>query len=380
MRLPPLTYLATDSLAEGIGASQVLAYVERIAARGVDIELHTFEKAAPSAELKRRLQEQGIRWTPHDFGRHGSTGGITRVLVGAAALRGAELVHARSDMSAASALLARSRSWLWDVRSLWADQRIALGTLREGSPEHRVFQRVERAAARRSEAIVTLTEAVLPVLDGRFGPVSHKATVIPTCVDCDRFPLVEPPAGPPWRVLLAGTLNTYYDVPLMARFMQVGRRRGIAELQLVAPTATAWDDLLSTVGAQRTSALPEQMPSRIADCHVGLSVCRADAGVSLTASMPTKIAEFLATGRPVVVNPGLGDADVLVKSHGTGIVLDDPSDQGLEDAWDRLEQLLTDPDTPVRCRALARSHFDLDGAVDQLVGVYARMCRSDARL
>ena len=126
MRLPPLTYLATDSLAEGIGASQVLAYVERIAARGVDIELHTFEKAAPSPDLKRRLQEQGVRWTPHDFGRHGSTGGIARVIAGAAALRGAELVHARSDMSAASALLARSRSWLWDVRSLWADQRIAL--------------------------------------------------------------------------------------------------------------------------------------------------------------------------------------------------------------------------------------------------------------
>lgn len=374
MTLPPVTYLATDSVAEGIGASQVLAYVERIARRGVHVKLHTFEKAEPPAELRTRLSVHGVEWRPHDFGRHGAAGGVSRVLSGAAALRGAELVHARSDMSAASALLARSSHWLWDVRSLWADQRIALGTLRAHGPEHRAFQRIEAAAARRSDAVVTLTEAVLPVLDKRHGGVSRKATVIPTCVDCDRFRLSELPGGRPWQVLLAGTLNTYYDVPLMARFMDVGRRRGLAELRLLAPAATTWDDLLSSVGALRTFALPAEMPDRIRECHVGLSVCRADAGVSLTASMPTKIAEFLATGRPVVVNRGLGDADALVERTATGIVLDDTTDAGLAVAWDKLDALLVDPDTPSRCHALAREHFDLDVAVDRLIELYERIC------
>ena len=49
MNLPPLTYLTFDSLAEGVGASQVLAYVERLADRGLDVRLHTFEKTAPAA-------------------------------------------------------------------------------------------------------------------------------------------------------------------------------------------------------------------------------------------------------------------------------------------------------------------------------------------
>src|SRR5687768_17448837 len=47
MSMPPVTYLTTDSLAEGVGASQVLSYVERLADRGLEIVLHTFEKAAP---------------------------------------------------------------------------------------------------------------------------------------------------------------------------------------------------------------------------------------------------------------------------------------------------------------------------------------------
>ena len=371
MTSPRLTYLTTDSLAEGVGASQVLAYVERLAARDVNVDLHTFEKAAPPTTLVDRVHARGIRWSPHEFGRLGAAGGVARVVRGARAVRGAQLVHARSDMPAASTMLAGVDTWVWDVRSLWADQRVALGTMREGSAEHRVFRRVEGAAARRSSAVITLTSAVLPVLDARYGGVSAKATVIPTCVDLDAFPLTAMPPSPPLRLLLAGTLNTFYDVPLMVRLVQAGRRRGRAELRLLTPGETSWTSLLDSVEPLKDSALPAEMPGRIAQCHVGLSVCRSDAGVSLTGSMPTKIAEFLAVGRPVVVNPGLGDADRLVAESGTGVVLDDTSDTGIEAAWDRLEELVADPDLPERCRALAAAHFDLDHAVDRLAEVYA---------
>jgi glycosyltransferase involved in cell wall biosynthesis len=370
MSQPVLTYLTTDSIAEGIGASQVLAYVERIAERGLDISLHTFEKARPTNDLRERLRRRHVRWEAHEFGRYGGVGGVGRVLRAARAVRGADLVHARSDLSAAAALLARSERWVWDVRSLWADQRIALGTLREGSSEHRILQRVEAGSARQSDAVLTLTEAVLPVLDARYGEVSGKSTVIPTCVDLERFAFAAMPSGPPWRLLLAGTLNTYYDVPLMVRFVHVARRQGQCELDLLAPGITAWEGLLDQVVTRREVATPDEMPERLRGCHAGLSVCRADAGVSLTASMPTKIGEFLATGRPVVVNPGLGDADRLLLGNACGIVLADTTDHGLAAAWAELEALMQDPGTPDRCRELARSHFDLDTAVDRLVAVY----------
>ena len=94
-----LTYLSNDTLTEGVGASQVLAYVERLVTRGVDVTLHTFEKETPTTVLVDRLRQSGVRWMPHPFGRHGVVGGATRLLSAARFLRGADLVHARADLS-----------------------------------------------------------------------------------------------------------------------------------------------------------------------------------------------------------------------------------------------------------------------------------------
>lgn len=371
-KLPPVVYLTMDSLQEGIGASQVLAYVERLARLGVSIELHSFEKRTPASEMQERLRCAGVDWTPHDFGAFGTIGGVRRVAVGASALRGAKLVHARSDLAAASAIASRCPTWLWDLRSLWPDQRIDLGTLRAGSGLERVLRRIERTAAHRSTSVVTLTAAVLPVLDERYGGISAKATVIPTCVDTDLFEVTPMPAGRR-RFLLSGTVNRYYDVPAMTRLVAGAKQRDDVEFRLLSPDVTSWEKQLAPLIDSRGAVCHDQMPGELAACHVGLSVCRTDVNVSRTASMPTKIAEFLASGRPVVVNPGLGDADRLITEHAAGVVLYGSSDAQVAAALEELDNLLNDEKTPERCRGLALEHFDLDNAVRALVGVYHRM-------
>jgi glycosyltransferase involved in cell wall biosynthesis len=375
MTLPPLTYLATDSVAEGVGASQILPYVERLGRQGLEVVLHTYEKLPPTAALTLRLAAAGVRWHPHQFGRHGAIGGLARVLRGAVFLRRAELVHARSDLAAASALLARVPTWVWDVRSFWTDQRIDLGVLRPGSVEERVLRAVEHRAASSCEAIITLARSAVPVLEQRHGKeAAVKSRVITTCVELDRFQPSSMPPFPPVRVLLSGTLNTYYDVSTMTRLADRWRQRRATDLIVLTPSATPWDALLVKAGARRSSASPEEMPAHIAAAHVGLSVCRTDAGVSIRAAMPTKLGEFLASGRPVVVNKGLGDMDEIIADHNCGVIVSDTSDQGLDDVIERLEEVLSDPETPDRCRDAAERHFDLDRAVDDLVALYRDAC------
>lgn len=370
----PLTYLSMDSLDEGIGASQVLAYVERFAERGIEVRLHSFEKGTPATWIEDRLGAAGVRWLPRPFGRMGAVGGMQRILAGARAVRGAELVHARSDLAAAAALLGRPDRWVWDVRSLWADQKIELGELRTGSPEERVLRYVERSSARRADAVVTLTEAVIPELVRRHGPaIADKTTVVTTCVDTSRFVVGALPPAPPLRFLLAGTVNGYYDVPLMVALVEAAGRRGDVAFDLVTPGPSRWDGALAPVTTTRRSATPPEMAGVVAACHVGLSVCRDDAGVSLLGSMPTKIGEFLASGRPLVVNPGLGDAGRLLPERGCGVAVADASPAELTRALDALEELVADPETPARCRAFAEEHFDLDRGVDALVRVYERL-------
>ncbi len=367
-----VAYLSMDPLTSTVGSSQVLAYIERLADRGVEVDLVTFEHTVDRA-LGERLSGIGVTWRPLRFGMHGPMGGLGRVFRAARAVRGAAVVHARSDMAAAATMLAGADRWVWDVRSFWADQKVATGVMGAGSPQMRVMRWVERLAARRSTAVTTLTASAIDELDRRYGAVvSPKARVVTTCVDLDRFMVSDPPSGT-LRVLLAGTLNRYYDVGTMLDLIAEMRRRGPVEFVVASPAQTDWEDKLAAVDVRRVSATPGEMAGLVSSCHVGLSVCRDDAGSSLLAAMPTKIGEFLAAGRPVVVNPGLVDAAAMLERNGCGVALGSTSATGAAGAAGRLEELLADPGTPARCRSLAEAHFDLNSGIDSLVKVYSAL-------
>jgi hypothetical protein len=367
--LPPLTYFSVDSLSEGVGASQVVPYVERLAQRGMTVALHSFEKVEPGSNTKRRLDAAGVRWHPHPFGPAGPAGGLLRVMRGARFLSGAELVHARSDLAAASAVVSRCRAGVWDMRALWREQRMELGQLRSGSLEERVMRGVERAAAGRSAAIITLSRAAVTVLGERFGPeVSRKSRVITTCVDLERFPVSGWRQRSDVRFLLAGTINRVYDVPAMIRFVERFRLRRPAHLHVVAPAAGPWHGDLQAAGASFASRAPDEMPSVIAAHDVGLSMLRP--GASTRAAMPTKVGELLACGRPVVVSEGVGDLDDLLARYDCGVIVREGCDDQLSRATLELERLLADEETPARCRRLAEEHFDLERGIDALVDTY----------
>ena len=364
--LPPLTYLTIDSLAEGVGASQVVPYVERLAARGLTVTVHSFERGAPDPAVARRLAAGGVTWRPHAFRVGGAPGGLLRAAEGAAATRGAPLLHARGDIPAASALLGRAGAWLWDVRALWRQQRADQGMLRTRSLPDRAMAAVERAAGRRAGAVVTLAATAVPALSAQLGfDVSPKARVIPTCVDLERFSASPLPGGDEVRLLLAGTLNALYDVPGMIEVTNELARRRPCRLEVLSPERGPWHDQLASAGAVMGSVPPAAMPAQVAARHVGLSMLRPGGGN--VAAVPTKIGEFLAAGRPVVVSAGLGDMDELLARFDCGVVV---TGADLSAAVDQLERLLDDPGTSQRCRALAEAHFDLDRGVDVLLDAY----------
>ena len=157
--------------------------------------------------------------------------------------------------------------------------------------------------------------------------------------------------------------HEYHQLQNRRQFFQGAglKMGGIALAQLLGQRAMA-----------AHAATTGEMPALIASCHAGLSVCRDDAGISLVAAMPTKIGEFLAVGRPVIVNPGLQDAASMVDQADAGVVVD-TSAAGLDAAATRLLELLDDEATPGRATGLAAGFFDLDAGVDRLVEAYRRM-------
>ena len=139
--LPRVTYLSVDPVTCSVGSSQVLAFVERLAERGVGVDLHSFEHHVDEA-IAADLSRHGVVWTPHRFGGNGARAGFGRVARLARSIRGADLVHARRDLAAAAAMWAGAERWLWDVRSFWADQKVATGVFSARSPQAWVFRRI----------------------------------------------------------------------------------------------------------------------------------------------------------------------------------------------------------------------------------------------
>ena len=86
-----------------------------------------------------------------------------------------------------------------------------------------------------------------------------------------------------------------------------------------------------------------------------------------------KVAEYWATGLPVVTLAGVGDLDALVESHRTGVTLGTASEDELNRAVRELAALVEESEaTTRRCRSLAEVVYSLPSAVDKYDRVYRR--------
>ena len=365
-----VTYITIDSLSEGVGSSQIIPLMKRLSSAGLKINLISFEKRPPSAELVKSFQSLGVEWKPRTFESNGLIGGLDRFNKLRRDIPKTNLVHARSDIPAVAGIAAHQAPVLWDVRSLWADQKIVIQKNLMHKSLYHAYRGLESIAARNSLGMSTLTSAVVPILEDRHIKLPKIRTVIPTAVDLNLFVFN---STFPVRIsaLFSGTYNDYYDLALSAQFMKELRKLIDVDVHWARPH----ESNKAYIGVGENQVIPctqHQLSTLIPKYSFGVSVCKLDAGPSLTAAMPTKIGEFLACGRPVVVNKGLGDMDAFISEFDAGVILDGTPSNLVESAT-KLITLISDPETPNRCRALAEKYFSMDIGARKYLELYSKM-------
>ncbi len=365
-----VAYLSIDSIKEGVGSSQITPLVMGLAAQGKKVCLVTFEKSTPSHNLIDQLQKSGVVWKPREFGRTGAAGGISRLWDLRLNIPNADVLHGRSDIPTAAAIWSRVQApVLWDVRSLWSDQRQLIGTAGWNSITARGAHSLENISAKHAKAMTTLTAAVVPILQTRHARLPAIREVIPTCVQTSKF---VPSAMPKGQMvcLLSGTFNNYYDIDRTRQIIEAIRKS--INLKVIWARAGESPDTRLGVGEDMVvSASHAEMPDLIKMAHFGMAICKEDDLGSLTAAVPTKIGEFLASGRPMIVSKGLGDMDMLFKDSKAGIVVSKVD--SLDGLAAQIETLIADPDVQNHCRNLAMEHFDMEKAIVIYSNVYTRM-------
>lgn len=365
-----LVYVTIDSLSEGVGSSQITPLISRLSKSGLKINLISYEKSNPRSELIEYFKSIGVEWNWRPFGSNGLIGGVERLNNLRQEIPKTNLIHARSDIPAVSGIASREAPVLWDVRSLWADQKVLIQDSLLNKALYFSYRGLESIAASKSAGMSTLTRAVVPVLEERHIRIPEVRIIVPTAVDLKLFKVdLKMPAI--FRALFSGTYNDYYDLRLSASFMEELRKQIFIETHWARPI----ESNRSYIGVGEEKIFPltqSEMAKVISIYSFGVSICKMDAGPSLAAAMPTKIGEFLASGRPVVVNKGLGDMDQFIEEFDAGIVLNGNLGNLVESA-SKLVELISDPDTPRRCRELAEKYFSMDVGAEKYLKLYSKI-------
>lgn len=363
-----LLYLSFDSMQEGVGASQVLAYMRKIVLLR-PVTLVSFEKIPPSRELVNELDGIGINWLPLPFGRFGPLGGISRVFRMRAVIDRKKIIHARGNLAGMAAMLKFPSRWIWDCRALQADQRQALTKSRGLSLNVVIWRITEYLLAKRAPAIIVITNAVKPIFLFRYKINPKKMHMISTCADLDIFEQKEGNNSAQVKILLAGTFSPAYDVNLMNKIIfEMKKSRPVSVTIATASGSTdAWHDLdFDTV----LSLGHLEMPGLIQNHDCGMSLWKNDLGVCLTSVASTKTAEFLACGRPVFVNSLQGDFGQLIRKYDCGVITDSSSSEDVVTYATKMFELLDDSSTANKCRCLAENHFNLESGIKDLQELY----------
>ena len=361
-------YLSFDSLKEGVGASQVLAYMRKVQLV-TKVTIISFEKEMPSEYEIFAVEKDGLNWRPLPFGRFGIIGGIGRVARLWLRIDRSKIVHARSTLPALAALLKFPNSWVWDCRSLQADQRRALSPKQKWNLSFLVMRVIEYILAKRSSSIILITKSVVPIFISRYKVPQNKIHVIPTCVDVAKFQETPFKKAKGIRILFAGTFSPAYDVHLINKI--ISKLKEYSPVTVTVATSHGSTEYWKQVDYDNVVSVPHnEMPMLIQEHDLGFSIWKNDLGICLTSVASTKTAEFLACGRPIVINSLQGDFGTLIKENNAGVVTNSESEDEITRYVLAILELVKDETTPKRCRELALKEFSLDQGIENLLKLY----------
>jgi glycosyltransferase involved in cell wall biosynthesis len=407
---PQVLFVSYNSLIEPLGPTLILPYVCGIAATH-EMTVLSFEKPVRSRKEDERdreataqlLASHGVRWIQLRYHKRPSVpatlfdvaAGVRRIMREHRRRR-FDVIHARGYVPAAIAWGVNRLAgvpFLFDIRGLQAEEYVDAGHWHPRSLAFRLTKRVEQAALRHAAAIVTLTKAIQPVIR-EFPGLKARATlppwsVIPTCVDLSHFKYdgeararVRQKLGIGDRpvVVYSGSIGMWYLVDEMLDFYVAARERwpGLFFLALVNRSPEIVQKALEARGIPPsdfavTWASHDEVPAYLSAADAGIAFIRPC--LSKLSSSPTKYAEYLACGLPLVANAGVGDVDDLLSRTGCGELVQNFSRECYQLAADRVRPLAVAAHR-TRWRAVAEAEFSASArAFPEYRRLYAAILR-----
>ncbi len=394
-------YICYFGLNEPLVQTQVLPYLRGLSREGIDVSLLTFEPdyrligVQNVQEWRATQAEAGIEWSYLPYHKRPSLASTAydisagaRFVVRAFRQKHIDVLHARSHVPLAIALLAQrlgaSCRLIFDMRGLMAEEYRDAGIWRENSLAFRAVKRVEAQGIQKADQLVVLTTRFRDWLIAKKMKSAEQIEVIPCCVDLsgparkDKTEFTS--STDRFEVIYAGSVTGLYLLEEMGRFfLELQKLRPDAFFRVLTHSSRELaENVLRSSGLRPedfniSSVPPAEVRHWLDRARLGLSFRKST--FSQIAASPTKIAEYLAAGLPVVCNDGVGDADFISQNR-VGITVNSLDSATFSEAAARVMSLLADPHVKQRCVETASAQFDLDSVGRRrYLNVYRRLAR-----
>lgn len=383
-------FVSYNALTEPIVRSQVLPYIYGLSGKGVKFHLITFEKNSRGSEdAAKTLKDNGVAWIPLKFhSRPVALAKMADIMIGSFAVLSClirykiGIVHSRGIITATMALVwskCRKAKFVFDMKSSLAEAYRLSGRLKVGSVTYRLLSFIERTVISLSDEVIVETSVHRSEILRDLGKKRSRpsVTVIPCCVDIERFALstdahkLSPVDG--IRLIYLGSISGWYMINEMLDLFKV-IKRSMTGSEFIFLTHDRSGDI-ERLAAERCvkdvkviSADYEEVPLYLRDATAGILFKKPNARLD---SFPIKIGEYLAAGLPVLINKGMGDVEDIIRNDDVGVIISDTSTAAYEEGVSSLKRLLYEKDNlSKRCANAARDHLSYDRCLIQYYRIY----------
>lgn len=383
---------------EPLGESQVLSYLELLSEH-YQINLISFEKlndlrSEKKKVFKTRLQKKDINWLYlkyHDgplilstlfnifLGLFSSLLYLVRFKI--------SIIHIRSLLPGLMILPLKAIfrfKLIFDMRGFWPDEKADRAGWLRSSYKYLLAEYFQQKLISKSDKVVTLTnQAKKNILEEIHLTHSSRVETIPTCTDTDRFKLLDFPDQNKYEIIFGhlGSVDTAYNIDpiiyMVRRFQEIDKKVKIIFFSKGSPkyiqSRIKYYKLLEDSYEIKEVDFGS-LPIQLSKIHFGCFF--ANYSKSMTGSLPTKIGEFLSSGRPIICNPANEDILEIIKGNKVGLVERLESDYSAEVLFSSLKELKEDKQIQIRCRNLAKDFFSLNGGVSKYKKIYIDLISS----
>lgn len=387
-------YICYFGLREPLVQTQVLPYLRQLSSAGIKVHLLTFEprlreswNAEELTKQHERLAADGISWFYLAYHKRPTVPATLYDIVAGACYAATlvrrhkiDVIHARSHVPAMMGALVKrwTRARLiFDIRGFMPEEYVDAGLWPAGGIVYRAVKATERWLLSSADAFVVLTERAREILfagstdrDSLGRPVE----VIPCCMDAERFKSSDAEAAEGVRrqlnltgrrvIVYLGALGGWYLTDEMAQFLAAAHRQDSNTFSLILTQSQPemMSGPLRALGVDDKDFLicrvaPGNVPRYLGAADVLLSFIKPC--YSKQASSPTKIAEALASGLPVISNEGIGDLDAMIEGDKVGVIVREFNEPAYLGALSAIDAMRQEESIGARCKASAINRFDL---------------------